>query len=320
VPVADVERLARILQTAPVSQDAGLAALLSPSWLAAHAGESYGVLTAAQGECSPDARRLFVETFSSRDHALRALREHYKHSHTDDYPSIGIEIRFVGGKVIRASSHSQHALMLPWQSEQGATWDPAISAVVASLMPGTSRQRERLLEHGLATALATETGQAIRDAWEELEERCLYKDVVKALEGRLTIERVYHAWPAQFAGYLRLPGAPPNLLIDAHMNVNGNSTSVVDTFWKKAPIYVARVGPFVLSHPQTTFELWYEDGTSVSRSDLELHAVSRPDDPNVARVKASMADAVLLRDHTTDHSAGRNRIVLPSGEAIDWQE
>lgn len=137
------------------------------------------------------------------------------------------------------------------------------------------------------------------------------------LQPHVTIVSVYHAWPGQLAAYVRLPDAPPNLLIDLHLDAG--EKDVVEQFLQRAPRYVDTARAFVLAHPATTFELWYRDGESVGTDSLELHGISDPDDRNLRRVKAARSEAVLLRDHGESRKS-REWVVLPTGEVVDWKE
>jgi hypothetical protein len=195
VDVGTVRRLVDAVTAPPVTRDVALQALTSDRWLRMKANSSYRVLSEAHGECSAAARELFTRTFTNRETALRALRSYYDTRHTDDFPSIAVVVRFSDGTAVRADAYSQHALMLPWKTERGVTWNPEIPRAVASLLPGGSTQRVRLLDDGLATSLAFEIGELIRDRWEEMEERCLYSAIASRLEGHVKIDRVYHAWP-----------------------------------------------------------------------------------------------------------------------------
>lgn len=310
-----VQRLVDAITAPPLTRDTAFQKLTSTGWLQTNASSSYRVLSEAQGECSAAARELFTATFTNRKTALRALRSHYENNHTDDFPSMDVVVHFSDGTDARASAHSQHALMLPWKTKRGVTWNPQISDGLASTLPASSSNRSRLLRDGLATAIAWEIGELIRDQWEEMEEKCLYSSIVSKLERHATIDHVYHAWPGQFAAYLHVPDAPKNLLIDAH--ISAEREDGVETFFKRIPGYVATARTLVTAHPNTVFELWYHDGQSLTTDSLQLHEVLRPDDPNLIRAKAVSGDAVLLRDHD-DPEAQRKWIVLPSGEVIDW--
>lgn len=319
VQAARIDELVRALTAPALSQEAGLLQLTTAEWLRSHADKSYAVLSSAQKECSNAARNLFIATFTDRDDAIAALREHYGSTHTDDHPSMQVEVLTDAGRTLRASSHSQNALMLPWKIDEAETWNPAISRAVAALLPESSRLRGRLTDEDLTEALASAVGDQIREPWEELQERCLYSGITAALEQRFKIATVYHAWPGQFAGHLSRADLPKNLLIDVHISADESTADRLKVFFTQIEIYIARARKFVESHPELVFELEYFDGESLGPTSLQLHDISRPDDPNLRRVKAALRECVLLRDHN-DPYANRNWVVLPTGEGIDWTQ
>jgi hypothetical protein len=318
----DAERVWELQRAvaAPVfSEEDGLRELANRQWLAEHASSSYGVLTSAQGECSPDARRLFIEAFSQPARAVGALREHYSLSHTDDFPSITVRVRATDGD-IEIASYSQHALMLPWKTSAGLNWNPAISRAIGALMPSHSKLRPRLLDESLAHALAWQIGEDIREKREALEERCLYQGVADGFERRsFRIIEIYHAWPGQFAAHIHSSDFPRNLIIDAHIDVDSKTVSALPNIIHQIEAYVSTARTFVESHPETTFEMWFRDGVSLTDDSIQLHEIGSADSANTNRARAVQSRCVLLRDHK-DYRPARQWVILPSGEAIDWQE
>lgn len=168
------QALADAIAAKPMSRDAALRTLASPSWLRKYAGPGYHVLSAAQGACSAEARDLFTRTFTDPEEARGALRDHYEGFHTDDFAAMEIVVRFSDGTSVSANARSQHALMLPWKTNGATSWNPDISRALAAILPPSSKQRARLTDDRLAGSLAREIGQRIRERWEDLEERCLY--------------------------------------------------------------------------------------------------------------------------------------------------
>jgi hypothetical protein len=314
-----VPRLVRALTAPAIPEKAGIEKLVPTEWLKTHSNAAYRIVTTSQGECSPAARNLFMVAFNNSNKAATALQTHYGSMHTDDYPSIVVSVSFSDGHVMESSSHSQHALMLPFKTGSGITWNADVPRAIAALMPPDSKLRPRLLGDDLVKTLAEEINQAIRPRWEELEERCLYAKIVTKLETRFTIEETYHAWPGQFAGHLVRWDFPPNLLIDVHISSGANEDRNVATFMQKIETYLAGAGTFVTAHRDHVFELEYFDGTSVREDDLQLREINHPGDVNTRRVRNALSDCVLLRDHN-DPYAHRNWVVLPSGEVIDWDD
>ena len=314
---AAIADLVKSVTEVPVGASDGLRELASPTWLKGHVEKGYRTLTDAQGQCSPDARRLFIDRFTDSETAIRALMRHYGTRHTDDFPYMMVRIRSRDGHVFTAVSSSQHALMLPWKTAQGVTWNAGISRALARALPTRSQLRARLVDDELASALASEVGESIRDRWEELEERCLYSAITGQIEKRFRIETIYHAWPGQFAGHLRRSDLPRNLLIDVH--ISADRPHGAQEFLDRVEAYISRARRFVEAHPSTVFELEYFDGTSLREDGLQLHQISEPNDKNIQQVEKVLGDCVSLRDHG-DPNAHRIWVVLPSGEGIEWNQ
>jgi hypothetical protein len=315
VDASVIRNLLDAMSAPPIQRDEALRGLASTRWLADTSKDSYRVLTDAQGACSPAARDLFERTYTNPQESIAALRSHYDSRHTDDFPSLVVDMRFEDGTSLVATTHSQHAMMLPWSVDRQTTWNPQISRSLGYILPNTWKQRERLSDESLATQLALEVSKRIRERWEELEEKCLYADVETSLKGRVSIQQVYHAWPGQFAAYVHVAGSPSNLVIDVHMSAD--KKDAVETFFKVIGGYVDTVRPFVAAHPKTVFELWYHDGESVTDDSLQLQEALRPDDKNIKRVLASRHAAVLLRDRG-DPTGQRQWVVLPTGDVVEW--
>ena len=266
---AKVERIARAVAAPQVTSDVAIQALASRE----NAVAAHRALLEGQRECSPDARALVVKTLT-KPVMVDALRKHYRGGHTDDFPGMTVTLRFANGKTVEASTQSQNALMLPWTTPAGETWSAELSRAVAAAMPQTSKLRGRLLDGGLTYRLGWTLSDSIRDRVLELESRCRYAPMIQQIEKALTIERVYHAWPDRLSVHARVPGAPPNLRIDAHLTAA--KAGVVAEFLQRAPRLFERARRVARSHPKTPMEIWYVDGRSGDDDAVLIKIQGRP--------------------------------------------
>lgn len=102
--------------------------------------------------------------------------------HTDDYPSLDVELVLTDGTTRIARSTSQNAMMLPWMDENHAAhYDPAWSRALDALLPASSPSADRLtqasiddqIEDLMETGTAPQTGRIVADAKVPLATRAL---------------------------------------------------------------------------------------------------------------------------------------------------
>jgi hypothetical protein len=300
-----------------VSRETMLLRLTASDWLYAHQAHAGPSEFSGSPTCSNEARALFLRTFLDPGKARKALDDHFRGQHTDDHPSMVVTLRRTDGSVLSASSASQHALMLPWQTPKGLTWNPNISHWLNVLLPAAERRNERLDEAHVVAALNAEILRSIEDRWEELEERCRYASVVEEITRYFKVEDVYHAWPQQFSGHLTRSDLPWNLVIDAHLSVDAKFDQALATLRSRIDRYVALARPFVHAHPLTRYELYYFDGASLRSDDIQMREINRPHDPNAEIVSRQLQDCVLLYDLSDSHK-DTQFIILPNGSVLEW--
>ncbi|GLQ99155.1 hypothetical protein [Dyella mobilis] len=69
----------------------------------------------------------------------------FDQTHTDDFPSIDIQVTLSDGTKLSAQSRSQHYLMLPWENARGdRTYSPNIPRALDALLPKDATNKERL--------------------------------------------------------------------------------------------------------------------------------------------------------------------------------
>jgi hypothetical protein len=117
----------------------------------------------------------------------RTVARGFEGFHTDDYPYVSIRVQLDDGRVLSASSRSQHYLMLPWNRRPaGRSFAPGLPLAIGRLLPAEAVNRERLqspiddwslgylirsgvyddLDRLVAEALAGEAMHTVRDAFE----------------------------------------------------------------------------------------------------------------------------------------------------------
>ncbi|HUR81523.1 MAG TPA: hypothetical protein VM733_12205 [Thermoanaerobaculia bacterium] len=257
---AAADRIARAVAAPRVSFETAMASLTSPQWFREHAAAASGV------RCSAEARTLFVNTLTKPGAALAAARDHYRGMHTDDFPGVTVTIG-----TIKASTTSQHALMLPWTTPSGETWNPELSRAVAAAMPASSKLRARLLDDSFGSVVANVVGDDVRDRVLELDARCLYAPMIAKIAKVMTIDRVYQAWPDRLSVHAHVAGTPSNLRIDAHLR-----PAELDAFLGRAPKMVEIARTFAASHASTPLEIWYVDGASAPNGAVRVKVVGDP--------------------------------------------
>jgi hypothetical protein len=267
VPQDAVDRFAAAITAPPVAKKEGLRRIAKTEWLLACATESHNGVPV----CSPEAKRLLHQRLTNPEEAVKALDRYFSARWTDDYPSISIDVMFHDRPTIRLESHAQPALMLPWKVGNVETWNPEISRAIAGLLPDGAESR--LTDRRLATAYVEEVVQEMRDKIDDIEERCVHRGFLVAVEKEFEIVRVYHGSPGWFTAYVRRADFPTNLVLtlvirdderpDAHAKLKRTV--------QRTKEYVDVVRSYIAEHPEKYFAIWCADGVSVETSD---HAVS----------------------------------------------
>lgn len=109
------------------------------------------------GEPVPTELTLCISTFQNPDLIRPYVLSQFSGCHTDDYPSIEIEVKTTTGGIV-VKSTSQHQFMLPWEikkvGKQSKTLDARISRALFALLPEKFVNRDRLIAEYFAEALA----------------------------------------------------------------------------------------------------------------------------------------------------------------------
>jgi hypothetical protein len=101
--------------------------------------------------------------------------------------------------------------MLPWKVGNVETWNPEISSAIVGLLPDGAEPR--LTDGRLASAYVEEVARILRDKIDDIEERCVHRSFLAAVEKQFAIVRIYHGSPGWFTAYVRRADFPENLVL-----------------------------------------------------------------------------------------------------------
>jgi hypothetical protein len=109
---------------------------------------------------------LYRERFDDPAFIFPLLSRIYRSGfHTDDYPSVRVQLTFEDGSIATLSSNSQQPFMLPWKVELGVathiTYNANISRALAAMLPTKTVNRPRISGEGLLDILRTAVDRAL---------------------------------------------------------------------------------------------------------------------------------------------------------------
>jgi hypothetical protein len=157
--------------------------------------------------------------------------------------------------------------MLPWNVGNAQTWNPDIPRGVVDLLP--SGAEPRLTDHSLASAYVEQVAGEMRSPIDDLEERCVHRSFLAAVEKRFEIIRVYHGWPGWFTAYVRRSDFPANLVLTLVIRDDDkpDAQAKLERTIQRVSAYVDLVHDYVGKHPEKHFAIWCADGVSVEGND-----------------------------------------------------
>lgn len=265
VPQNAIDRFVAAITAAPVERKTAMRALATRDWLMARASEPDDDVSVPV--CSPEAKRLFEQHLADPEQAARALDRYFSARWTDDYPFISVDVTFHDRQAIHLESHAQPALMLPWKVGNATTWNPEIPRAIADLLP--SGAEPRLTDRNLASAYVTQVVQEMRGPIDDLEERCVHRAFLAAVEKQFEIVRVYHGSPGWFTAYVRRADFPANLVLTLVIRDDDkpDAQAKLERTVQRTRAYVDLVQDYVGKHPEKHFAIWCADGVSVEGND-----------------------------------------------------
>lgn len=129
-------------------------------------------------------RSAFEQQYYDEPAIAQWLRKDYQTMHTDDYPSLSVDLKTTSETIV-VKSDSQHLFMLPFTIDRGGrqtrVFDPRIPHALAALLPPKAANKSRLENQSLLStwAYAICTSDAVRE-----QQNKLGKDDVKHLAAR----------------------------------------------------------------------------------------------------------------------------------------
>ena len=223
---------------------------------------------------------------------------------------------FRDGKTFTLKSGQQQDGMLPWNGDQQSNWNIEISRTLAKLLPAKSYLRARLSEDSLVEEIVQGVKAPIEDDWDDLEMRCVHRDVLPLIESKFQILHLYGG-TANVTGYIRRMDMPKNFAVNVVLAKSEPQAkrAEVQEFLRKIDRYIDISLPFVRAHPETRFKVWYADRQSFGGSELSMG----PDDPKLKDIVAPIAaQCALLMEH--DYWNGRRWVVLPDKRTYLWRD
>lgn len=161
-----LDRLIDALREPDISQ-INLANLgITKEWLATnHRGPNSHYMGGPEVEAQ-NQQALYEKRFEDPSFIYPLLSRIYTSGfHTDDYPSVQVQLTFEDGSIATLSSHSQQPFMLPWKIEVGGaahtTYNANVSRALATLLPKKTVNRPRISGEGLLDLLRTEVDRAL---------------------------------------------------------------------------------------------------------------------------------------------------------------
>jgi hypothetical protein len=261
VPQEAVERFVAAITAAPVERKTALRGLVNREWLFARANEPHDDVSVPV--CSSEAKRRFEQHLANPEEAFAALDRYFSARRTDDYPFVSIDVTFHDGHTVHLESRAQPALMLPWNVGNTETWNPEIPRALVNLLP--SDAEPRLADRNLAKGYVEQVAREMSDSTDDLEERCLHRNFLAAVEKQFQIVRVYHGSPGDFTAYVRRPDFPSNLVLTLVIRDDDkpDAQEKLNRSVQRTTYYVNLAHDYVIKHPEKHFTIWCADAISV---------------------------------------------------------
>jgi len=307
-----VDHLVAAIEAAPVGRQAAIRAIATPEWLALAAKRPHDS-AAAIPRCSDDAKQLFARRLADPVFAWSVLDGYFSMSRSDDSPNVTVDVALHDGRKLHVESHAQPALMLPWSVDGVKTWNPELPRAVAALLPPGAEPR--VSGEFLESDLAEDVAMNLRHELDELEERCIHRDFVTAVERVFEIVHVYHGAPGDFTAYVRRADFPPNLVLTLVIrdSEKPGARAKLDRTVQRLPAYLDVVRGFLAAHRETSFALWCVNGTSVDAEYPNLF-----DKKDAARLNRDADRAVRLMEWDPPSGiVSRERFILPAGDVLE---
>lgn len=226
IPAEAVERLVAALR-APPQAEANLASF-GASKQDVHAALDFVAHKYAQYETTRTSRARFaalLESLRQPETLAATLTRGFAGFHTDDSPSLSVEVELADHTILSAKSKSQQYRMLPWTMRNDEpTYAPAIANALHTLMPGAATNRERLSGPIDLTELIR---AGLSEPLDRIGAETMAGAAMQALSSHFRINKAaymeaYENRGAQLAVELQHSGAPDNLALSVWLPLGGD--------------------------------------------------------------------------------------------------
>jgi hypothetical protein len=150
------------------------------------------------------------------------------------------------------------------------TWNPDISRALVDVLPAGAEPR--LTERRLATAYVDTVVRIKQQELDDLEERCVHRRFLEAVEKQFEVVRVSHGSPGWFTAYVRRADFPANLVLTLVIRDDGKADAQekLDRTVQRSWMYVDLARSYVSKYPKRMFAIWCADGVSVEGNDRAI--------------------------------------------------
>jgi hypothetical protein len=319
VRAAQIQALVAALSAPPLTKPEMSNLGITNHWLRSKVHSQLPLEDAEAVESTGGQRQLFQKSFRDPGLIGKVLPHLFRFLHFDDYPILEVEVVFDDGSKLSAQSRSNFAFMLPWniKGQNEATYNAEISRAVASLLPASALNKDRLAGDELASQLADEVMTSIQRQWNLLgsEERA-----GEALKTLRTAYRIVSAeigsWHHPEYGTATYKGESEEMNLHVAIrrtNFSRNVTDAlvlryeqgraegVDEFLKSAEKYeglvfsVPWLNKYIRDHPRVTVGISYVHDKSFGDKAMRVFAADMERRKDlIEQVKSLQADIVLL--------------------------
>lgn len=266
--------------------------------------------------------------------------------HTDDYPSVEVQLTFENGSVKTLSSNSQQPFMLPWKIEQAGithkTFNANISRALFCLLPKKAVNRDRISGEGLSRIIRESVDRALEPELSLLDSDNRAGGALTQLKQHYSVEsseiNEFHSeeYGTEWSGKqphetnlhvtLRKPSLPPGITLSLVLRYVDGKAEGVDQFLNTAARYedlvfsVPWLNAFIKDHPKVQIRISYVHDKSFGEKAMrtftqDMHARGRDD--LVEEVRAKQSEIALLLVGMTYYES--YWLVFPDKHMMMWR-
>lgn len=259
---------------------------ITQSWLKSQIAEQQPRSSAQATETTTGQHALFEKSFTDPKVIAGILPEIFKNWHTDDYPTVRVEVTFVDSSKLAAYTNSQFVFMLPWciGTEKRKDFNADISRAVSALLPEDTVNKDRLAGIGLAKDMTEAVMSSIEDEWNLLGAQEMVGGSLTALRQKYQIVATEidpylrpeygpqkynpNAEEMSLHATLRKSSFPGNVFDALSLKIANGEVEGITNFLNTAAKYENLVfsipwfNTFIREHPKVPFRISYVDTAS----------------------------------------------------------